>query len=76
MCSSDLIFTIANVPDAEMGAVLGSLCPGILFPYAREVVSDLVSRGGFPQLVLAPVNFDALYYAHVLEQQQSAEEAS
>ena len=45
--------------------MLGSFCPNILFPYAREAISDLVSKGGFPQLLLAPVNFDALYAQHV-----------
>ncbi|NKC16951.1 MAG: protein-export chaperone SecB [Gammaproteobacteria bacterium] len=69
------IFTIAGVPDDEMGQVLSSLCPGILFPYAREVVSDLVVRGGFPQVVLTPVNFDALYYKHTLEQQGGGDNA-
>ena len=69
------IFTIAGVPEAEMGQVLGSLCPSILFPYAREVVSDLVNRGGFPQLVLSPVNFDAHYYAHTMEQQEGSSDA-
>jgi preprotein translocase subunit SecB len=63
------IFAISNMPEDEMGPVLGSLCPGILFPYAREVVSDLVTRSGFPPLVLSPVNFDALYYQAVMEQQ-------
>lgn len=63
------IFNIAGMSAEELPAVLGSLCPGILFPYAREAVSDLVTRGGFPQLVLSPVNFDALYYRHVREQQ-------
>lgn len=55
------IFSIKGFPPAEFGAMLGSFCPSILFPYAREVVSDLVAKGGFPQLLLAPVNFDALY---------------
>ena len=41
--------------------MLGSYCSNILFPFAREVISDLVTRGGFPQLLLAPVNFDALF---------------
>jgi preprotein translocase subunit SecB len=48
--------------------MLGSFCPNILFPYAREAISDLVVRGGFPQLILAPVNFDALYAQHLEEQ--------
>lgn len=64
------IFTMDNFTDQEMGPMLGSFCPNILFPYAREVISDLVTKGGFPQLLLAPVNFDALYSQHL--QQQSA----
>jgi preprotein translocase subunit SecB len=69
------IFQIVGLPDEEMGPVLGSVCPGILFPYAREVVGDLVQRGGFQQMVLTPVNFDALYYQHVMENAKAAEEA-
>jgi preprotein translocase subunit SecB len=64
------IFTIENFSEPEMNAMLGSFCPNILFPYAREVVSDLVTKGGFPQLLLAPVNFDALYNQHLQELQQ------
>jgi preprotein translocase subunit SecB len=66
------IFNLAGFTDQEMGAMLGSFCPNILFPYAREVVSDLVAKGGFPQLLLAPVNFDALYQQHVQQAQQQA----
>ena len=55
------IFTLSGFTEEEMGPMLGSFCPNILFPYAREAVSDLVAKGGFPQLLLAPVNFDALY---------------
>ncbi len=55
------IFTLSGFSEEEMGPMLGSFCPNILFPYAREAVSDLVNKGGFPQLLLAPVNFDALY---------------
>lgn len=65
------IFTVKEFPEDQTHAILGSVCPSILFPYAREVVSDIVTRGGFPQLVLAPVNFDALYAQH-LEQQGQA----
>ncbi|MDH5299734.1 MAG: protein-export chaperone SecB [Gammaproteobacteria bacterium] len=65
------IFTIKNYNDQEMGAMVGAFCPNILFPYVRELVSELVTRGGFPQLLLAPVNFDALYQQH-LQQLQSA----
>jgi len=59
------IFGIAGVPEGHLGPMLGSFCPNLLFPYVRETVSDLVTRGGFPQLLLAPVNFDALYARHL-----------
>jgi len=65
------IFSLAGFTEQEMGPMLGSFCPNILFPYAREVVSDLVAKGGFPQLLLAPVNFDALYTQHLQQQQQT-----
>jgi len=59
------IFSLAGFSDEEMGPMAGSFCPNILFPYVREVISDLVAKGGFPQLLLAPVNFDALYAQHL-----------
>ena len=65
------IFTIEGFSDNDTHAMLGSFCPNILFPYAREAVSDIVTRGGFPQLLLAPINFDALYEQHM--QQQNAQ---
>jgi len=67
------IFSLSGFTDQEMGPMVGSFCPNILFPYAREAVSDLVAKGGFPQLLLAPVNFDALYAQHLqqLQQQQA-----
>jgi preprotein translocase subunit SecB len=68
------IFTIAGFNDAELGHMLNSYCANLLFPYAREVVSDLVTKGSFPQLLLAPVNFDALYAQHL--QQQPAQQTS
>src|SRR6266568_2298157 len=55
------VFQIRNVPDADLAPVLGIVCPNVLFPYARETVSDVVSRAGFPPVLLAPVNFEALY---------------
>jgi len=60
------IFQLADIPEEIVKQMLATACPNILFPFARETVSDLVTRGGFPQLLLAPVNFDALY----LQQQQ------
>lgn len=55
------IFAMQGFPEAELAPMIGAFCPGTLYPYARETVSDLVARGGFPQLVLAPINFDALF---------------
>ncbi len=55
------IFQIRNVPETEMGPVLGIVCPNILFPYARAVVSDTITRAGFPAVILNPVNFEAMY---------------
>jgi preprotein translocase subunit SecB len=66
------IFALSGFEDHEMGPMVGSFCPNILFPYAREVVSDLVSKGGFPQLLLSPVNFDALYSQHLQQLQQQS----
>jgi preprotein translocase subunit SecB len=64
------IFVIRNIPEADMDPVLGIACPNILYPYVREVVSDMVSRAGFPPVVLAPVNFEALYQAQKQAQAQ------
>ena len=66
------IFNIMGFDKAQLAAWVSSHCPQMLFPYAREVVSDLVTRGGFPQLLLAPINFDALYRQH-LEQGKTAQ---
>lgn len=63
------IFTIAGMESDALNGMLGSFCPSILFPFAREAISDLVTKGGFPQLLLAPVNFDALYAQHLQQQQ-------
>jgi len=63
------IFQIRNVPQAELDPILGMVCPNVLFPYARESVSDTVNRAGFPPVLLAPVNFEALYQQRMAEQQ-------
>ena len=57
------IFVIRNIPAPDLEAVLGIACPNILYPYVREVISDVVTRAGFPPVVLNPVNFEALYAA-------------
>ena len=63
------IFRISHIPEAEMGPVLGIVCPNILFPYARETISDLINRAGFPPVLLAPINFDAIYQQRLAEAQ-------
>jgi preprotein translocase subunit SecB len=67
------IFRVQNVPNENMEPLLAIACPNILFPYAREVVSDAVTRAGFPPVMLQPVNFEALYVARL--QQQEGEQA-
>ncbi|NRA59475.1 MAG: protein-export chaperone SecB [Psychrobium sp.] len=66
------IFGISGLDDNQMAHSIGSYCPNILFPYAREVIASLVSRGTFPQLNLAPVNFDALFTQYVQSRQEDA----
>jgi preprotein translocase subunit SecB len=70
------IFSAAGFSDQEFGHLLGSYCPNVLFPFAREAVSDLVIKGGFPPMLLAPVNFDALYMQHLQQTQQQAASAT
>jgi preprotein translocase subunit SecB len=55
------VFQIRNVSEPDLAPVLGIVCPNVLFPYARETVSDLVTRAGFPPVLLAPVNFETIY---------------
>lgn len=64
------IFQLRNIPAGEIEAVLAVVCPNILYPYLREVVSDVVVRAGFAPVILSPINFDALYQ----QQKQQATE--
>jgi len=66
------IFQIRNVPQQEIDPILGIACPNILFPYVREVVSDIVTRAGFPPVLLNPMNFEVMYQ----QQQQAKQEQS
>lgn len=66
------VFAAGGFEQEQLAHMLGSYCPNILYPYAREVISDLAVKGGFPQMLLAPVNFDALYAQHL---QQNADAA-
>jgi preprotein translocase subunit SecB len=66
------IFRISNVPESELDPVLGIACPNILFPYIREVISDVVVRAGFPPVLLNPMNFETLYQQQKAEKQEQA----
>lgn len=73
------IFMIRNLPEDVISRMLAIVCANILFPFVRETVSDVVTRGGFPQLLLAPVNFDALFeqeQAEARAQQDAAAQAN
>jgi preprotein translocase subunit SecB len=65
-------FLMRNLSDDDTRRAVGTLCPTVLFPYARAAVSHLVTQGGFPQFLLPPVNFEALYARSVAEAQQQA----
>ena len=67
------IFQLAGFAQEQLGGMLGAYCPETLFPYAREAISDLVTKGGFPQMLLSPVNFNALYMQHQQQAQQKEE---
>ncbi|MFI8480373.1 protein-export chaperone SecB [Pseudomonas sp. NPDC078700] len=70
------IFLIKGLDPASMSHTLGAFCPNILFPYARETLDSLVVRGSFPALMLAPVNFDALYAQELQRMQQTTPETA
>lgn len=67
------IFSLSGFEDKQVQPVLATFCPANLFPYAREAISGLVERGGFPQMLLQPINFDALYQQHLQKMQQTAQ---
>lgn len=67
------IFRIENVPQQDVEAVLAIACPNILYPYLRETVSDAVNRAGFPPVILAPVNFEALHQQRLEAEKQQAQ---
>ena len=62
------IFAVSGIPQADMEPLLAIACPTILYPYAREAISDLVTRAGFPAVVLQPVSFEQMY----MERKQQA----
>ncbi|WP_094752537.1 protein-export chaperone SecB [Psychromonas sp. CD1] len=70
------IFTVGHLEGAQMAHCLNAFCPNILFPYAREAIANLVTRGTFPQLNLAPVNFDALFQNAIAQKQAETAEST
>ena len=70
------IFVLRGFADNDTRPVLGAYCPNALFPYLRETVSDLIQRAGFPQFLLQPVNFDALFQEYLKQQQASGDGAA
>ena len=66
------IFLVTGYEAEEMGPILGSFCPNILFPFARESISAMVAKGGFPDFQLQPINFEALYLQGQQEQEAKA----
>lgn len=70
------IFTLTGFDPEQLHGTLNSYCPHILFPYTRETVSTLITKGGFPPVLLEPVNFDLLYKQHLNEKESSSKAES
>lgn len=68
------VFQIRNVPQQDMGPVLGIACPNTLFPYVRETISTVTSRAGFMPVVLAPMNFESIYQQQLQQMQQQQQQ--
>ncbi|MDF1761906.1 MAG: protein-export chaperone SecB [Oleibacter sp.] len=69
------LFVAINIPEQQLAQMLGAMCPNILFPYLRENIDNLVVKGGFPALMLSPINFDALYQQRLQEAQAAQKDA-
>ncbi len=70
------VFDIGGYEKEEMAVLIGSFCPGVLYPYARETIAGVIQKGGFPEFVLQPINFDALYQQSLQQQQAEAAPAA
>lgn len=66
------IFTLQGLTAEQLERALSTTCPEILFPYAREAISNLAMRGGFPQLALPPINFEAMYLQHLSQKESGS----
>jgi preprotein translocase subunit SecB len=69
------IFVVNGYEGDELGAIVGSFCPNMLFPYARETIASLVQKAGFPEFLMQPINFDALYHQSKQQAESQAEAA-
>lgn len=69
------LFALINIPEDQVRPMLGTVCPNMLFPYLRENIDSLVVKGGFPALVLSPINFDALYQQRLAQEAQAQAQA-
>lgn len=67
------LFAMINIPAEQVRPMLGAMCPNMLFPYLRENIDSLVVKGGFPALMLSPINFDALYQQRLAQEAQAAQ---
>lgn len=65
------LFRLQGFQDAQLSAVLGAYCPNMLYPFAREAIADMIGKGGFPVVLLAPVNFDAMYATRLQQAQKN-----
>jgi preprotein translocase subunit SecB len=70
------VFVISGIPEQEMELALNIACPNVLLPFAREAISDLITKAGFPQLLLSPVNFEALYQQKAQQGTEETEETA
>jgi preprotein translocase subunit SecB len=68
------VFTIGDMPEQNLAQMIGAFCPNTLFPYARETISNLVNRGTFPPLNLAPVDFNSVFAAYMKKRVEQAQE--
>jgi preprotein translocase subunit SecB len=70
------LFEVTGHTPEEAGMLFGSFCPNILFPYARESMAAIIQKGGFPEFILQPINFDALYMQTLQQQEEAAKSES
>ena len=68
------VFHIVGIPSNDMPLALEVACPNVLLPFAREAISDLVGKAGFPQLLLSPINFESLYHSKLQQTKKAQDE--